>query len=279
MAIPHTLETLVTPMIQKYWYLKPEVYNGSEGFMNPVVPVVSAVAYLLAKPVVAMICKALGTTGKSSLFTLFVVLHNLALMVFSAVVWKESWTVVSEFYHKKGLMATYCDSQLGGGEMWAADMGRLAFLFYVSKYYEFLDTFVLLVKQKKVMVLQSYHHAGAVLTMFGLCYTQASSVLWFVCLNSMIHTFMYTYYALSACGIRLPGKSLITTCQIIQFLVGISCTVPIFVMKYTGSVDCQTDAQVAALVAVHLYVFPLIALFANFFIKSYMKKAPKQKKV
>jgi len=35
MAIPHTLETLVTPLIQKYWYLKPEVYNGSEVRMRP----------------------------------------------------------------------------------------------------------------------------------------------------------------------------------------------------------------------------------------------------
>lgn len=41
--------------------------------------------------------------------------------------------------------------------------------------------------------------------MFGLVYTQATATLWFVCLNSMIHTFMYTYYLLSACGIRLPG--------------------------------------------------------------------------
>ena len=61
--------------------------------MNPVVPAVGAVAYLLLKPVLVQICKALGTTGKSSFFTLLVVLHNVALMVFSAVVWKESWEV------------------------------------------------------------------------------------------------------------------------------------------------------------------------------------------
>jgi hypothetical protein len=44
-----------------------------------------------------------------------------------------------------------------------------------------------------------------VLVMWGLCYTEASVVVAFVGLNSAIHTAMYFYYLLSACGIRLPG--------------------------------------------------------------------------
>jgi hypothetical protein len=110
------------------------------------------------------------------------------------------------------------------------------------------------------------------------------------------------------CHTAFPtGKSLITTAQIIQFFVGILCTVPMFVMRG----ECQTDMQVIAsrhlhvavappplvanahacaidfvpfrwtheqgwggmqllaLGAVHLYVLPLIGLFANFYIKSY----------
>ena len=46
--------------------------------------------------------------------------------------------------------------------MWNKGLGRLGYLFYLSKYYEFVDTMILVVKQKKVSVLQSYHHAGAV---------------------------------------------------------------------------------------------------------------------
>jgi hypothetical protein len=165
-------------------------------------------------------------------------------------------------------MQAYCDSVQNNGAMWKAGMGRLAFLFYLSKYYEFMDTVILIVKRKKVSLLQTYHHAGAVLTMFGLVYTQASSALWFVCLNSMIHTLMYTYYLFSACGVRLPGKSLITTVQIVQFFVGILGTFPMFVLRG----ECQTDMQLLALGAVHAYVLPLIGLFANFYIQSYSKK-------
>lgn len=54
--------------------------------------------------------------------------------------------------------------------------------------YEFVDTFILLVKQKNVMVLQTYHHSGAVYAMYLLSVTQAPSALFFVCMNSFIHT-------------------------------------------------------------------------------------------
>lgn len=48
-----------------------------------------------------------------------------------------------------------------------------------------------------------------VLTMWYLTYTQATSVMWFVCLNSMIHTVMYTYYMFSAMGLRFSGKNFV----------------------------------------------------------------------
>jgi hypothetical protein len=70
--------------------------------------------------------------------------------------------VVYDSYTSKGMMSTYCDYAIGEQYMWKAGMGRLGFLFYLSKYYEFLDTAILIVKQKKVSLLQSYHHAGAV---------------------------------------------------------------------------------------------------------------------
>jgi len=265
----------VSEVVKGYWYLPEAVFNGADqGWLHVYAPVAGVVAYLLGKPMLVQLCKLLNTTGKSYPFFLLMVLHNLFLALFSAVVWYESWAVVKQAVESVGLMPAYCDSVQNGGAMWKAGMGRLAFLFYLSKYYEFVDTIILVVKRKPVSVLQTYHHAGAVLTMFGLVYTQATATLWFVCLNSMIHTFMYTYYLLSACGIRLPGKSLITTAQIIQFFAGILCTVPMFVMRG----ECQTDMQLLALGAVHAYVLPLIGLFTNFYIKSYTSTGSKGKK-
>jgi len=76
--------------------------------------------------------------------------------------WGWGAQVVKQAVESVGLMPAYCDSVQNGGAMWKAGMGRLAFLFYLSKYYEFVDTIILVVKRKPVSVLQTYHHAGAV---------------------------------------------------------------------------------------------------------------------
>lgn len=261
-------------LAQDSWYMSPEAYDPEKGWwLQPIVPAVGVTGYILGKPLFVQLCKLLKTTGKSYPFFLLVVLHNFILLSFSALVWYESWAVVKDSLQTQGFMSTYCDGIIGNKYMWNKGLGRLGYLFYLSKYYEFVDTMILVVKQKKVSVLQSYHHAGAVLVMWGLCYTEATSVVVFVGLNSAIHTVMYTYYLLSACGLKLPGKSMITTAQIIQFFIGISVTLKMFFMGE----QCQTYPQQLALGLCHAYVVPLIALFANFYIKSYTSKANKKK--
>jgi hypothetical protein len=46
--------------------------------------------------------------------------------------------------------------------LWDAYILRYGYLFYLSKYYEVIDTAILLFKGKKAKTLQVYHHAGAV---------------------------------------------------------------------------------------------------------------------
>ena len=45
-------------------------------------------------------------------------------------------------------------------------VNRYNYLFYLSKYYEVIDSIILLLKGKKVGQLQSYHHAGALISMW-----------------------------------------------------------------------------------------------------------------
>ncbi|KAJ2818334.1 hypothetical protein IWW50_005853 [Coemansia erecta] len=86
--------------------------------------------------------------------------------------------------------------------------------------------------------------------------------------NAGVHTIMYTYYALTVLGINPPGKQYLTTLQIIQFLVGQASVLLYFVLP-----DCQTPDQRKWMWAVTSYLLPLIALFVQFFVKSY-RKAP-----
>jgi hypothetical protein len=83
--------------------------------------------------------------------------------------------VVKQAVESAGLMPAYCDSVQNGGAMWKAGMGRLAFLFYLSKYYEFVDTIILVVKRKRVLLLQTYHHAGAVRVQRWSCETHTDA--------------------------------------------------------------------------------------------------------
>ena len=145
--------------------------------------------------------------------------------------------------------------------------------FYISKYYEFVDTWIVLLKGKTPLFLQTYHHAGVVICMWALTVTYASPVIVLVFLNSFIHTLMYTYYTFAAFGFRSPLKAYLTQAQILQFVVGISVTIPTHFMD-----GCITPAGSASLLALQLYTVVLIVLFAQFYMSSYKAKKDKNDK-
>ncbi|KAI9682744.1 MAG: hypothetical protein M1829_006731 [Trizodia sp. TS-e1964] len=110
------------------------------------------------------------------------------------------------------------------GRLWNEGLAFYGWLFYVSKFYEVLDTAIILAKGKKSSLLQTYHHAGAMMCMWAGIRYMAPPIWMFVFINSGIHTLMYTYYTLSALSISVPQaiKKTITTLQIAQFLFGAS---------------------------------------------------------
>lgn len=76
------------------------------------------------------------------------------------------------------------------GRMWNEGLAYYGWIFYLSKFYEVLDTFIILSKGKQGSTLQTYHHAGAMLCMWaGMRYM--SPPIWiFVLVNSFIHVAM-----------------------------------------------------------------------------------------
>ena len=115
------------------------------------------------------------------------------------------------------------------------------------------------------MFLQVYHHAGVVLIMWGMVVTAASSAgLVLICLNSFIHTLMYTYYVLSAFGYNSPLKNYLTMAQIIQFLVGITIITP--------SYWCSNSAQTVVVACLQAYAIYFTYLFYQFYVESYSAK-------
>jgi fatty acid elongase 3 len=107
-----------------------------------------------------------------------------------------------------------------------------ALVFYLSKYYEFIDTVILALRKKPLTFLHVYHHLVTAGVVYLLVIGQVSLTWLLVFLNSTVHTFMYYYYTVSLLGSTVWWKKYLTSGQIVQFfiLLGAAC-VQLFVFK------------------------------------------------
>jgi len=148
-------------------------------------------------------------------------------------------------------------------------------LFYWSKYVEFLDTFWLYLMNKPLTILQGFHHVGAPFALWGVTQYQAESGWIFMGLNSFIHTFMYFYYGQTLRGSKskLLGlfKPLLTSLQIIQFVVGLT-----LLYQYQYVTCYRTDPYKMVILYYYqwFYVGAVCLLFLNFYIRSYIIAPP-----
>jgi hypothetical protein len=118
---------------------------------------------------------------------LFITVHNAALHLFSL------WTCVSLCYY-----ARQHDMKFQSGYYLSdSRIERLVFYFYLSKYYEYLDTFILYAQGKAPIFLQKYHHVGAVICWHLAWRYKLDSIIVASAVNAFIHTLMYLYYLLT----------------------------------------------------------------------------------
>lgn len=76
------------------------------------------------------------------------------------------------------------------GRIWNEGLAYYGWLFYLSKFYEVLDTMIILAKGKKSSFLQTYHHAGAMICMWAGIRYMAPPIWMFVSANSLVHSLM-----------------------------------------------------------------------------------------
>jgi hypothetical protein len=76
------------------------------------------------------------------------------------------------------------------GRIWNEGLAFWGWWFYLSKFYEVLDTAIILAKGKRSTTLQKYHHAGAMLSMWAGMRFMAPPIWMFATINSGIHAMM-----------------------------------------------------------------------------------------
>lgn len=108
-------------------------------FANPWVPIVSVILYLTISDVVF---EAIRTTfnvkPKGSVLQCITILHSLALAVYSGWTFVNAFQIVKSVVLERGIFGTLCDPTL---DLWDThNFGWWVTHFYISKYYEFIDT-------------------------------------------------------------------------------------------------------------------------------------------
>jgi len=141
-------------------------------------------------------------------------LHNLLLSAGSGILLALMLEEIVPILYKHGFFYAICHVNA-----WTPKLEFYYMINYLFKYWEFADTFFLVVKKKSLLFLHVFHHSA---TMF-LCYTQLggrTSVSWVpIVANLTVHVLMYYYYLMASAGFKIWWKKYLTTLQISQFVI------------------------------------------------------------
>jgi hypothetical protein len=96
-----------------------------------------------------------------------------------------------------GIQAVFCDR---GGKYQTGRYYFGVYLFYLSKYYELLDTLFLVLKKKPLIFLHVYHHPATLILCWYSLQVQLTPQWLCTTANAIVHTFMYYYYYLAVLG-------------------------------------------------------------------------------
>jgi len=155
---------------------------------------------------------------------------------------------------------------------------NLAWLFYMSKFLDMFDSFFFVAKKKftHLSFLHVYHHGIMPLECwFGAKFVGGGHSGFLAFINAGVHTAMYLYYLLAACGPKIQKylwwKRYLTRLQMFQFiLVFIHGLLPMYY-------DCGYPKIMPTVIVGNATIF--FILFANFYFFAYVNNKKKTEKV
>lgn len=149
--------------------------------------------------------------------------------------------------------------------------GFWTWMFILSKVPELGDTIFVVLRKQPLIFLHWYHHVTVLVYAWYSYAGHTASGRWFMVMNYMVHSFMYSYYALKALRIRIPRpvSMLITTAQLLQMVVGLYINIWGYQSKARGEKCTVSDENIK--ISILMY-FSYFVLFSHFFYNAYVNK-------
>lgn len=202
------------------------------------------------------------TPQKASLLQKLAIIHNIILSIASFIMNLHVTHALISISRTQHWHASFCTPYK---TPLPKPLLSSLYLFYLSKFYELLDTFILLLRNKPLTLLHVWHHSSVIFSVWGwLEYgvTVGGYGVWF---NTFVHIFMYAYFALRLARIRLPFKRIITLTQIVQFVTGFASLIPVtWLYKTRGKCN-----GLLGLIVTSFINGSYLLLFLRFYSKSY----------
>lgn len=203
---------------------------------------------------------------KSFTLTWLRIVHNAFLCFGSFVMVLGMATELVKAYQMGGNDALYCDEQ--GAQLKTA-LPTWYYIFYLSKFYEFIDTYILILRKKPVSFLHSFHHFITAYVCWLALYNHIAIGWVTIMLNGTVHVFMYYYYLAVSFNSDLWWKKYLTTMQITQFAVDVLAGIPFFYAIFAEKRQCTGNPYILLFTDAVLISF--LILFVNFYRHAYKK--------
>jgi len=146
--------------------------------------------------------------------------------------------------------------------------GYWTFAFALSKVPELGDTVFIMLRKQPLIFLHWYHHITVLIFTWYSYFQHIAPARWYIDMNYVVHSCMYSYYACRALGFRLPKPlaMFITLSQIAQMMTGFYVTY----YSYVNASNCKMPIDVS-IWGILMYSSYFI-LFANFFVNAYFRR-------
>jgi len=204
--------------------------------------------------------------------TRWVAAHNLFLCLWSLTMFVAITYHIASWWIRDSLFRIVCDP----GEI--LDKGPHVFWYYVfywSKFYEFFDTLLQLLRKKQPIILHTYHHL-ITLWLVWVCLNAKFTLQWSdIIANAFVHIPMYYYYYLSEKGVHIWWKKYITRVQIVQFVLDMSLHVLWYYWAKVVGFNCSGADKMWVFAFGNFVIMSFLLLFIKFYADSYKKKKTK----